>query len=145
MARCKKKSECEKDEKPSKKGKITDNIKKAIPDYLLPENFDKEEMKSFFQDLYEKSAKMISIGAKKVGETSEKLAETTKLYYILSELKVKLHLAHAKLGETVEASSTGPAISVAFSDAKVKRLLDEIKTIRAEQNSVKEKLAKINL
>lgn len=133
--------------KPKASGKIKsfEKIKKMLPGNLMPSHMNKEEVKRFLHNVYTKSASALSIGAKKVGETSGKLAKSTKLYYDYNQLKVKLHLVHTKLGELVETSAAQDQMQAAFNDANVKKLLGDLENIRSEQSKIKEKLAKVTL
>ncbi|MFH1283743.1 MAG: hypothetical protein ABII27_08775 [bacterium] len=140
MAKSKKKAADQKSKTVPPKKTISESFKKFVPKHIIPESVDKEVVNKFIHNMYERGAKMFSIGAKKVGEASSKVARNTKLYYDFNQLKLKMHLAHTKIGEFVEQQAVEGNTSVNLTSGGIKDLLIELEAFKEQQEQIKKEL-----
>jgi len=124
------------------KEKIAAQIKKMIPENIMPKNLSGEDVSHFFQSAYDKGSRIFSKGAKEVGRASGKFAHQTRRYYNFNQLKLKIHLTHAKIGEYVEEELKGGKSQVYLNEQQLKALLATLSDCRAQQAHIKDELAK---
>jgi hypothetical protein len=118
--------------------------KTNLSDFLKKPKIDNEEIKTFLHTMYERGSKLLREGAKKVGETSEKVATATSLYYQFNELKVKIYVLHAKIGEYADKHFySGATAFDIHNDAGLKKLFDELQDLKTKLEATKQEISKL--
>jgi hypothetical protein len=116
----------------------------AMPEFLKKGKIDNEEIKKFLHTMYERGSELLKEGAKKAAETSEKVAHATTLYYQFNQLKVKIYVMHAKIGEYADKNFYNGATAFdVHNDAGLKLLFEELNALKAQLESTKQQISKL--